>query len=157
MQHVLDGKSLAWVSVDALGVFTATTRKMLNECFTNQAVKVHLIRAAMTDDLQAVVQRQVTGLLTIVVQNEAEVPAVSRALWRVRGRVDQPICVCFLSHELHESVPILLEAGAQVVVSQIDVWQRALKQIAEHAPLSTHGFHPLTAGLVGRLPWSELT
>ena len=155
MQHVLEGKSFAWVSLDAVGVFTAATRKMLNDHFADQAIKVHLIRADLSDDLSAVLQRQVTGLVTIVLQHESEVPSACRALWRVRGRLEQPICACYISHDLVDSVPVLLEAGAQTVVSKIDIWQRALPQIIARAPLSKQGFHPLTAGLIDRLPWKE--
>ncbi len=154
MEHLLEGKSLVWVSADELGVFTAATFKMLTDHFANQAVKVQLIRAPNTDELAQLSQRQVTGLVTLVLQLPSEIPAACKSLWRIRGRLEQPICACIIAAEMIDHVPLLLESGAQVVVSQLDAWQRALTRILIRAPLSKQGFHPLTAGLVDRLPWS---
>ncbi len=154
MEHLLEGRSLVWISVDELGVFTAATRKMLTDHYANQAVKVQLIRAENSDDLPQIVQRQVTGLVTLVIPQASEVPAACKSLWRVRGRLDQPICVCLITPEMVEHVPLLLESGAQIVVSQLDAWQRAITRLLGRVSLSKQGFHPLTAGLVDRLPWS---
>lgn len=152
MDHLLEGKSLVWISVDELGVFTAATHRMLVDHFANQAVKVQLIRAENSDDLATLVQRQVTGLVTMVLRQTSEIPAACKVLWRVRGRLEQPTCVCYIAAEMIDHVPLLLESGAQVVVSQLDSWQRALVRVLNRAPLSKQGFHPLTAGLVDRLP-----
>jgi len=154
MENLLQGKSLVWVSADEFGVFTAATRKMLTDHFSNQAVKVQLVRAENRDDLAQLTQRQVTGLVTLVLQVSAEIPAACKSLWRIRGRLEQPICVCFITVGMIEHVPLLLESGAQIVVSQLDAWQRALTRILSRVPLSKQGFHPLTAGLVDRLPWT---
>lgn len=151
MEHLLEGKSLVWVSADELGVFTAATHKMLVDFFATQTVKVHLIRAENTDDLAPLVQRQLTGLLTLVLRQPGEIPAACRSLWRVRGRLQQPVCVCFIAAEMIDHVPLLLESGAQIIVSQLDSWQRALERVLSRAPLSKQGFHPLTAGLLDRL------
>ena len=155
MEHRLAGKSLVWISSDELGVFTAATRKMLTDHYSNQAVKVQLIRAENPDDLSQHAQRQVTGLVTLVLQQAGEIPAACKSLWRIRGRLGQPICACCIAPEMFEHVPLLLESGAQIVVSQLDAWQRALTRILSRVPLSKQGFHPLTAGLVDRLPWSR--
>lgn len=155
MENLLDGKSLVWVSHDEIGVFTAATRKMLVDHFASQAVKVQLIQAQSADDLSQLAQRQVTGLVTLVLQQASEVPAACKSLWRIRGRLDQPICACLITPEMIEHVPLLLESGAQIVVSQLDVWQRALPRVLTRVPLSNQGFHPITAGLVDRLPWPD--
>ena len=155
MENLLEGKSLVWVSLDEVGVFTAATRKMLVDHFVNQAVKVQLIQAENADDVSQITQRQVTGLVTLALQQASEVPAACKSLWRIRGRLDQPICVCLIAPEMIEHVPLLLESGAQVVVSQLDVWQRALPRVLSRVQLSNQGFHPITAGLVDRLPWSS--
>jgi hypothetical protein len=155
MEHRLEGKTLVWVSADEIGVFTAATFKMLTDHFENQAVKVQLIRAENSDDVGQLMQRQVAGLVTLVLQQPGDIPSACKSLWRIRGRVGQPICACFISAEMIDHVPLLLESGAQIIVSQLDVWQRALARILSRAPLSKQGFHPLTAGLVDRLPWSN--
>jgi hypothetical protein len=155
MENLLEGKSLVWVSLDEVGVFTAATRKMLVDHFADQAVKVQLLQAETADDVLQITQRQVTGLVTLVLQQASEVPAACKSLWRIRGRLDQPICVCLIAPEMIDHVPLLLESGAQVVVSQLDVWQRALPRVLSRVPLSNQGFHPITASLVDRLPWSS--
>ena len=153
MEHLLEGKSLVWVSADELGVFTAATRKMLMDHFAKEAVKVQLIRAENTEELSQLAQRHATGLVTLVLRQAGEIPAACKSLWRIRGRLEQPICVCFLTTEMIDHVPLLLESGAHIVVSQLDAWQRALPRILSRAPLSKQGFHPLTGSLVDRLPW----
>lgn len=153
MEHLLEGKSLVWVSADELGVFTAATRKMLMDHFSQAAVKVQLIRAENTEELSQLTLRHVTGLVTLVLQQSGEIPTACKSLWRIRGRLEQPICACFIATEMIDQVPVLLESGAQIVVSQLDVWQRALTRILSRAPLSKQGFHPLTGSLVDRLPW----
>ncbi len=155
MEDLLGGRSLVWVSVDELGVFTAATRKMLTDHFANEAVKVQLVRTENSEELAQIVQRQVTGLVTLIIQQTSEIPAACKSLWRIRGRLDQPVCVCFIAAEMIEHVPLLLESGAQIVVSQLDTWQRALTRVLDRVPLSKQGFHPLTAGLIDRLPWTE--
>jgi len=155
MQHLLDGKSLVWLSFDEVGVFTAATHRMLSDHFADQAIKVLWIRAENVEELSQLALRQAAGLVTFVVQQPSEIPAICKSLWRIRGRSEQPICACFLSAELIDYVALLLEAGAQVITSQLDSWQRALPRVLARSPLSKQGFHPLTAGLVDRLPWSD--
>ena len=153
MEHLLEGKSLVWVSTDELGVFTAATRKMLVDHFAKEAVKVQLIRAKNTEEISQLAQPHVTGLVTLVLRQSGEIPAACKSLWRFRGRLEQPICACFVAPELIDHVPLLLESGAHIVISQLDTWQRALTRILNRASLSKQGFHPLTGGLVDRLPW----
>lgn len=154
MENLLDGKSLVWISLDEVGVFTAATHKMLADHFTGQAIKVQLMRAVTAEDVTQIAQRQVTGLVTLVVHQASEVPAACKTFWRLRGRVGQPICVCLIAPDMIEQVALLLESGAQVVVSQLNVWQRTLPRVLSRVQFSNQGFHPITAGLVDRLPWS---
>jgi hypothetical protein len=153
MENLLEGKSLVWASLDEVGVFTAATRKMLLDHFAEQAVKIHLLQVDNAENLAQTTQRQATGLVTLVILQASEIPAACRSLWRMRGKLDQPLCVCVIAPELIEHVPLLLESGAQIVVSQLDVWQRALARILSRVQLSNQGFHPITAGLTDRLPW----
>ncbi len=155
MQPLLDGKSLIWISLDEVGVFTAATRKMLLDHYERQAIKVQLLIAATPDDVLQMAQRHVVGLITLVLQQPIDVPAACRVLTRMRGRLEQPVCVCFISPGMIESVPVLLESGSQVIVSQLSVWQRAVPRTLAQAPLSKQGFHPLTASLIDRLPWKD--
>ncbi len=155
MQPLLGGRSLIWISSDEVGVFTAATRKMLCDHYEHQAIRVQLMLPAGPEELLQLAQRHAVGLITLVVQQPTDVPGVCRILVRMRGRLEQPVCACFVAPELIENVPTMLEAGAQVIASQLAMWQRALPRALTLAPLSKQGFHPLTAGLVDRLPWKD--
>ena len=155
----LEGRTLVWMSWDESGVFTAATRHMLIDILDRKVnpaespIKLQLIRANSLDDVTQTVQRQPTSLVTIVVHQHAEIAVACKAFAKIRGRIDQPICVVYIRCELLENVGLLLEAGAQVVVSQLPSWQRVLPRVLARVPLSKQGFHPLTTGLVDRLPW----
>ncbi len=65
--------------------------------------------------------RQTTGLISFVVPTVAQLAPTSQALWRMRGRQGQPITACFIDPDQVQHVPLLLESGAQIIVSQLDV------------------------------------
>ncbi len=157
VDSLLEGKTLVWISVDPTGLFTAATRKMLQDYLKQQAsaaiVKLQLMQAESAEEAVSMVGRQTTGLISFVVPTVAQLAPTSQALWRMRGRQGQPITACFIDPDQVQHVPLLLESGAQIIVSQLDVWQKSLPRIVLQAPLSKWGVHPLTSGLVDRLPW----
>ena len=157
----LEGRTLVWLSWDEAGVFTAATRQMINDVLERKAtaeqpVKLQLIRINAFEQVSQSVQRQPISLITLVICQQTEIAAACKTFASFRGRIDQPVCVSFLRHELLENVGLLLEAGAQIVVTQLPSWQRCLPRIISRAPLTKHGFHPLTTGLLDRLPWSQI-
>ncbi len=152
MPSLLEGQSLVWLSWDELGVFTAATRQMLTEHLAEMAVTLQLQRPANLEELTQLVQRQPTSLVTLKITQQLEIAGACKTFARIRGRIDQPICVAFLDVDLLENVPLLLEAGAQIVVSQLPSWQRSLPNIVSKVPLTRQGSHPLTSGLLDRLP-----
>lgn len=152
MSSLLEGQTLVWLSWDELGVFTAATRQMLNDQLADTAVNLQVIRPASPDELTLYVQRQPTSLVTFTINQHGDLATACKAFARIRGRIDQPVCVAFLAMELTENIALLMEAGAQVVLSQLPSWQRALTKVIATAPLAKQGFHPLTSGLIDRLP-----
>jgi hypothetical protein len=156
MQTHLDGRTLVWLSWDERGVFTAATRQMLLEHYAAMPVKLQLVHPPSIDELPQFAQRHFASLVTLVIGQQSEIAAACKTFVRLRGGLDQPVCVAFLDAELLENVGLLLEAGAQVVVSQLPSWQRTLSRVLAIAPLSKRGFHPLTSGLIDRLPWPQI-
>ncbi len=152
MPSLLEGQTLVWLSWDELGTFTAATRQMLTEHLAEKAVTLQLLRPASLEELTQLVQRQPTSLITLKISKQLEIAAACKTFARIRGRIDQPICVAFLEVDLLENIPLLLEAGAQIVVSQLPSWQRSLPNIVARAPLTRHNSHPLVSGLLDRLP-----
>lgn len=155
MESQLDGKSLVWVSWDPTDFFTAATYRMLSDRLADSKVKLQLIRPANWEVFGEPWQRQQIGLVTFALPNANEIPQVCKFLWRQRNRGDQTVSACFVAPELVESVPLLLESGAQIVVSQLTSWQSTLDRVLSQVPLSNQGFHPLTSGLISRLPWPD--
>ena len=157
VDSLLEGKTLVWISLDPTGLFTAATRKMLQDCLKQHSnaasIKLQLMQAESVNEAVAMVGRHTRGLVSFVISSVTDLAPISQALWRIRGRQDQPITACYIDPELVQNVPLLLESGAQIVVSQLDAWQKSLPRILRQAPLSKWGMHPLTSGLIDRLPW----
>ncbi len=155
MQSPLEGRTLVWLSWDQPSVFTAATLQMLGDHVAAGDVRLQLVRPSSLDELSQYVQRQPTSLVTITISQQAEIAAACKTFGLIRGRIEQPLCVAFLDVELLVNIAMLLEAGAQIVVSQLPSWQRALPNVLLRAPLTKQGFHPLTSNLIDRLPWGS--
>lgn len=156
MSDLLYGKALHWTSWDNSNVFTARMHAMLDEWATRQSVKVRLTRV---EDLRLYQQNmglRATGLAAWALWDETQLEQLCLTLAAIRSQSRPPLSVCYLVPELAEHVAILVESGAQIVVSQLPSLETALSKLLPRVALSTHGFHPLTGGLVERLPWGEV-
>lgn len=153
MSDLLDGKALHWLAWDEAGVVTAAMATMLRDILSDRPVRLQLQIAATPEGLAKASSRQPCGLASWCLADEVHLPAVCKAIISLCQKYPKPICVCFVDQPRADSIAILLEAGAQIVVSQLPSLQRSMPQILAAAPLSTYGYHPLTSGLVERLPW----
>lgn len=154
--QLLHGKSLIWLSWDRLGIVTTAVRRMVIEELNAQEVSLELVRSANLDELLLAAERQTCGLVSFVLQDFEDCPAACKSLWRFRNSSSSTIRVVVIAPEMAEQAGLLLEAGAQVVVSQLTSLQNTLSKVVQAAPLSKHGFHPLTSRLVDQLPWPNL-
>jgi hypothetical protein len=170
MQNPLEGRSLVWLSLDANSVFTAASLTMIKSYYQesesnssgNGVVATRLAKFETWESLNHALfgtgqsEFTSTGLVTLVIRDASDVANAAKLLWRLRGLTSHPLSVCYLDTELRESIGLLLEAGAQIVISQLPSWQRILPRVLAKVPLCQRGFHPLTRGLVDRLPWSTI-
>jgi hypothetical protein len=120
-----------------------------------ERVTCRLIQANDLDAIPEIVRRQNVGLLLWVFRQPEDLRGICTSLLQVEQAPQRPARACFVAAELASHVPILMEAGAQIVVGQLPSLQQALPRLCAAAPLTSHGCHPLTSGLMARLPWNE--
>lgn len=153
MSHLIYGQTLVWVSYDPSRVFSAGLKSML-DAMLGEDCRVEVVLAGSLDQTSALVEQTRCGLMTLVLGAAEEITAM-RVLRRVLAR--SPECVrCVYYPELLRLDRLRLqEAGAQIVIEQIPLLQAALPQLLSRAPRRSGGNHPLTSGLVERLPWGS--
>ena len=153
---LLHGQSLSWVTYDPSRTVSAALRWMLRESFQSLNVRLEITEAANVEESATLVEQHRAGLLTLVLA-EADWPGACKALRRVQLRRNQCLrCVYVTVPELDDDLRVL-EAGAQIVVDQIPWLQQLVPRIVQHAPRRAGGNHPITMGLIDRLPWTRVT
>lgn len=153
---LLYGETLSWVTYDPARTVSAALRWMLRDSLARQPVQLTIIEATSAEVAGTLVEQHQAGLLTLVL-TEPDLGGACRTLRRVQLRRSRCVRCVYVSAEARRDSPQLLEAGAQIVVDQIPWLQRLLPGIIERAPRKSGGSHPLTTGLVDRLPWRELS
>lgn len=154
MSHLIYGQTLVWVSYDPRRVLTAGLKSMLDDML-DQDCRVDLTLAGTLEQTVALVEQTRCGLLTLALGSDDELLAM-RVLRRVQNRSPHCVRCVYFPELLQLDGPRLLEAGAQIVVEQIPLMQAALPKLLAKAPRRTGGNHPLTTGLIERLPWSAV-
>lgn len=154
MSELLTGRTLVWSCYDPSGVIIAAAHSILKGLLEHEPIKLHLIPAQSASDVSK--HGVNLGISFWRLSSPHELPSICDAITSCRHPTKSPICIVYHEPELMDCVPILCESGAQVVVSQLPSLQQALGSIISKVPLSFQGFHPLTSGLVERLPWPRL-
>jgi hypothetical protein len=152
VSNVLFGETLVWVTCDTARVFSAGLHSMLTAAApTGPAFRLEVVQAGSLEQASVLVEQTRAGLLTLVLAAGDEAAAY-RTLRRVQIR--RPDCVrCVYYPELLKLDELRLrETGAQMLAQQIPWYQQRVPQILARAPRRTGGNHPLTVGLVDRLP-----
>lgn len=153
MSHLIYGKTLVWVTYDPTRVFSAGLKSMLDACL-DEDCRVEVVLAGSLDQASTLVEQSRCGLLTLVLGAGDELPAM-RVLRRVQVRAPECVRCVYFPELLQLDRLRLQEAGAQIVVEQIPLMQSVLPQLLTRAPRRSGGNHPITAGLIDRLPWAD--
>lgn len=151
----LQGQTFAWVTFDASLTISAALRGMLVDFFHHRQVRVSLELAQGLEEAALLVQRTQASLLTLI-DDGSHVVQLAKVLRQVRSRSPATVRLVYLNANFAQFAPLLLEASAQIVLGELPSLQRILPRIVAAARLKSSGFHPLTSGLVDRLPWSEI-
>ncbi len=154
-EGLLNGKSFAWASYDHPGVVTAMVQTVLRDWFLNQAVQLRLVLTDAPDELAIAAGEESLALSLWTLSNSEELGDICDSIDRVRNSRSDTLRICYLRPDFRIYAPIVLEAGAQIAVSELPSLQNALLRLLDHVELSDDGYHPLTSGLLQRLPWPE--
>lgn len=153
MSHLIYGQTLVWVSYDPARVFSAGLKSILDGLL-DQDCRVEVVLASSLEQTVGLVEQTRCGLLTLVLGANDELPAM-RVLRRVQTRVSECVRCVYFPELLQLDRLRLQEAGAQIVLDQIPLLQAVLPNVLIRAPRRSGGNHPLTTGLIDRLPWAE--
>lgn len=174
---LLSGETLSWVTYDPTRTVSAGLRRMLRDALEPYEVQLQITEATSAEVAGSLVEQQGAGLMTLVL-TARDWAGGCRALRRVQVRRSRCLRCVYLSAgagepderpelaQISESVAqwtgveqpppdrlLLWEAGAQIVLDQIPCYQRLMASIVARAPRKAGGTHPITRGLMERLPW----
>lgn len=158
--RLLFGETLSWVTYDSARTASAGLRSLLREALDPLSVRLEIAEAASAEEAANMAEQHRAGLLTLVL-TEADWTGpgwagACKALRRIQVRRGRCLRCVYATHSDMVSDLRLFEAGAQIVVDQIPWLQRLVPRIIALAPRKSGGSHPITAGLVDRLPWSDI-
>ena len=153
MTDLLHGRTLAWGSWDREGLVTAAVRDMLDDALVGSDIRPRLLLCETPASMQQLCSAHRLGMALWVWSADTALTELCQAVTVVQERQAGTACVCFLASPRADLVSLLVEAGARLIVNDLPTLQRALPRLVAHAPLSAHGHHPLTSGLMNRLPW----
>lgn len=159
MSDLLFGRALVWSCYDPSGVVSAVVHAILRDALAEAPIRTLHIPADSIQDVGS--DGLAVGLAIWRLNDSSELAEVCNQLTKCQNKPNSAIRIIYLPTHLRDWIPVLCEAGAQVVVSQVPSLQRLLENLVScenlaKIPLSMQGFHPLTSGLINRLPWPEL-
>jgi uncharacterized protein YaaQ len=157
MSAVLFGRSLIWSCHDVSGIVSAATASILKDLLQQHSIRPWRLSTTRAGFVENANTDLVLGLSIWRLSRIEDLRPVALAVDSCRRRTPRPICVVYCELPLQALVPILCESGAQLVVSSVPSLQQCIERNINCIPLARQGFHPLTSGLVERLPWSSLT
>ena len=155
MSELLRGKALHWTCWDDRHLLTAQLQTLLSDWGKIQSIKSHFTSVDNLAHYESLLGKQHFGLSAWAVRDESPLEQLCLILSAARAHPQSPLQICYLAPELAEHIPLLAEAGAQIVLSQLTSLESTLSRLLPRVALSTMGFHPLTGGLIERLPGTE--
>ncbi|GAB5403131.1 MAG: hypothetical protein Aurels2KO_13620 [Aureliella sp.] len=84
------------------------------------------------------------------------VEQVCQGIAHVSEKDRKALRVCYLSPELASRASIFVESGAQMVAAELPFLSSSLLSMARRSRVFRDGNHPLTTGLLKRLPWQSI-
>ena len=154
---LLHGQAIRWASWDRSGIVTAMLQAVATRAPESRSGAVQLTRVEHLPDLLNTAVAQSSGIVFWAVAEDTPLKEICESLAAVESRADSALRLCYLAPESARNAGLLVEAGAQIVVSQLPRMQTVFRRLLSLAPSTKHGYHPLTHGLVDRLPWPTLS
>lgn len=146
---ILQGSILLWRSHDSRNLMTVVVKHYLDSQFAANSVKHQRIRDQQHPENQQV------GLELWCVDEESRLSTVLAALPNQRRQYPKAVQLVYLVGSLASYRPQLLESGAHWVSLELSELPEVLDKIFCKLNLSSKGTHPLTSGLMEKLPWAD--
>jgi hypothetical protein len=144
----IDTRVLYWSCIDATNLVAAVVKQSLDAWHaSSQTYHERTVVDHAYDAIQL-------GLSVWSVTSQSQVTTTCSALENQRRQHPQVFLLVFLASELAEYRGLMIEAGANYVVLHICQLQTVLLRVLDRLPVCPAGHHPLTSGLLNRLPWS---
>ncbi len=96
------------------------------------------------------------GLVVCAILEPQHFSTAIAAILQARKQNSRAMLLVFLIPELLQYRSALIEAGAHLVITEVHQIPAVLSKCAGDLILSREGMHPITSGLVSRLPWANL-
>lgn len=143
---------LNWTSYDPSNVATYLARESLLEAANELSsgpdeisLRSVLIRLDTPSDIKST--KQMVGLSIWSVRSGSEFEDVVRSVQVAKSRRIRPVQVVLLNRTLESATGILLEAGAQIVVSELLFLKKAVRKAIDNAFCVQQASHPLLVEL----------
>lgn len=138
---------LYWASFDTSSLVTVTISQFLKSqtAFLNQRLSADQLTG--TSNL---------GLIVWAIHEPSQAATTIHAILQSRKQNSPALLIVFLAPELLQFRSALIESGSHLVVHELSQIPKVLSSCLDNLPLSREGVHPITSGLVGRLPWAHL-
>ena len=152
MANLFHGKTLHWSAYDPSRVIATVVHGVLNDLLPAGTCQ----HFTLVDAPQAILPNSDLGLAVWRISSLAELSRACAALEIIANRNPHTLRIAYSSDIQVDRVATLVEAGAQIVVSQLPSLQHAIGTCLRKMHVARPSFHPLTSHLLSRLPWPEL-
>lgn len=149
MQQIaaIETRTLYWSCTDESNLIAAVVRQSLDLWQAQNQTHHQRVFTDHTSDAQQL------GLAVWAVTAQAQLAVVCGAIDNQRRGYPSIFQLVFLASDLASYQNLMIEAGATIVVHQIWDLQTVLLTTVNRLFVSLEGHHPLTRGLIHRLPW----
>lgn len=143
----LNQEVLYWSSVDRTNLATVVVNQCLDQWSQQNSTKHQRVALDQANE------QIVLGLSIWSVEEISQLVATLSALINQRKRSPKTFQLLYITTELTEFREAVLEAGGHLVVHEISQLAKAVEKTLPSYHLSQAGVHPLTVGLISKLPW----
>lgn len=150
MGHFLSAQAVSIVTYDPPGTVAAATVSILERLLKPSQLRLDFTRSELPD-LGAPLPHSV-GLAMWSVTSEDSVSHVSECIAKFRLLQPQAFTIVLLRPELIAWERVLIESRVHLLLHYLSDLQNELRSALDRIPLSMVDRHPLTEGLLAKLP-----
>lgn len=155
MPSFVNDPCLFWSSFDTAGIVTYSCQSLIAEYLGVHHTKA-TSQLVMLESPHAILSTpQPLGLSVWRIASLSDVEQICGVLPEATTGTASPVQLLFVEAEWNEYIPILMEAGAQIIATELTLLRHAIDCAVRTSKISDQGDHPLTKGISDRLPWPD--